>query len=115
MGDDAMQKQLHDVSSELSGPARDPILTAIAVFKFGKALPLIILGLGALQLIRTEVREQAPEIFVALGQTVDVVPGQRLRVFGMPVGERWHTPDGLAMVGPRAFGLDVDPVRVGAP
>jgi DUF917 family protein len=48
-------------------------------------------------------------------QTVDVVPGQRLRVFGMPVGERWHTPDGLAMVGPRAFGLDVDPVRVGAP
>jgi hypothetical protein len=48
----------------------------------------------------------------AVLQTVDVVPGQRLQVLAMPVGERWHTPDGLALVGPRAFGLDVDPVRL---
>jgi uncharacterized protein len=47
-------------------------------------------------------------------QTVDVVAGQRVHVVGMPVGECWHTRDGLALVGPRAFGLDVDPVPVAA-
>ncbi|WP_028935951.1 DUF917 domain-containing protein [Pseudonocardia spinosispora] len=47
-------------------------------------------------------------------QTVDVVVGQRLHVIGAPVGDRWHTGAGTALVGPRAFGYDIDPVRVGA-
>lgn len=47
-------------------------------------------------------------------QTVDVAVGQRVHVVAIPVDERWHTPEGIALVGPRAFGLDVDPVRVGS-
>lgn len=34
--------------------------------------------------------------------------GQRLHVIGMPAHERWHTPGGLALAGPRAFGYDMD-------
>jgi len=44
-------------------------------------------------------------------QTIDVLVGQRVHVVAMPVGDAWHTPDGVALVGPRAFGLDVDAVR----
>jgi len=47
-------------------------------------------------------------------QTVDVVVGQRLRVVGMPVDERWHAQDAIGLVGPAAFGLDIRPVRVGS-
>ncbi|MFE6610679.1 DUF917 domain-containing protein [Amycolatopsis sp. NPDC057786] len=47
----------------------------------------------------------------ALVQTVDLDVGQDVHVITGPVDERWHTPGGLAMVGPRAFGYDVDPVR----
>ncbi|WP_033292660.1 DUF917 domain-containing protein [Amycolatopsis jejuensis] len=32
--------------------------------------------------------------------------GQRLHVIAMPAHERWRTPDGLALAGPRAFGYD---------
>jgi uncharacterized membrane protein (DUF2068 family) len=53
---------------------RDRILTLIALFKFGKALLLIALGLGALQLIRSDIREQANRMFEALGSSIDVVP-----------------------------------------
>ncbi|GAA1379522.1 DUF917 domain-containing protein [Pseudonocardia kongjuensis] len=49
----------------------------------------------------------------AVLQTVDVVVGQQVHVVALPVDERWHRPDGYALAGPRAFGLDVDPVRVG--
>jgi DUF917 family protein len=28
-----------------------------------------------------------------------------------PCDERWHTPAGIELVGPRYFGYDVDPVR----
>lgn len=51
----------------------------------------------------------------AVLQTVDVVVGQQVHVVALPVDERWHRPEGYALAGPRAFGLDVDPVRVGAP
>jgi hypothetical protein len=44
-------------------------------------------------------------------QTVDVLVGQRVHVVAMPVGEAWHTEGGIALAGPRAFGLDVDAVR----
>ncbi|GGM60609.1 DUF917 domain-containing protein [Microbacterium saperdae] len=37
--------------------------------------------------------------------------GQRVRVISCPSDERWHTEDGIALVGPRYFGYDVDPVR----
>jgi DUF917 family protein len=32
--------------------------------------------------------------------------GQRVRVITAPSDERWHTPEALAMVGPRYFGYD---------
>ncbi|WP_037347694.1 DUF917 domain-containing protein [Sciscionella sediminilitoris] len=47
----------------------------------------------------------------ALQQTVDLVTGQEVRVITGPVDHRWHTPEGLRMVGPRAFGYPVDAVR----
>lgn len=34
--------------------------------------------------------------------------GQRVRVIAAPSDERWHSPEALAMVGPRYFGYDVD-------
>lgn len=43
-------------------------------------------------------------------QTVDVLVGQRVHVVAMPVGGPWHTPEGIALAGPRAFGLNIDAV-----
>ena len=43
-------------------------------------------------------------------QTIDVLVGQRVHVVAMPVGGIWHSPEGIALAGPRAFGLDVDAV-----
>jgi DUF917 family protein len=34
--------------------------------------------------------------------------GQRVTVLGAPCDARWRTPEGLALVGPRAFGYDLD-------
>lgn len=47
----------------------------------------------------------------ALVQTTDVALGQEVHIVSGPVDDRWHTPEGLAMIGPRAFGYTVDPVR----
>jgi DUF917 family protein len=40
--------------------------------------------------------------------------GQRVAVIGAPCDERWHTPQGIELVGPRYFGYDLDPVRAGS-
>jgi DUF917 family protein len=40
--------------------------------------------------------------------------GHRVSVVGAPSDERWHTPAGIELVGPRYFGYDIDPVRVAA-
>ena len=37
--------------------------------------------------------------------------GQRVRVVSAPADERWHSPGGIALAGPRYFGYDIDPVR----
>lgn len=37
--------------------------------------------------------------------------GQRVRVITAPSDPRWHTPDGLALVGPSYFGYDLPPYR----
>ncbi|MEU5693234.1 DUF917 domain-containing protein [Actinosynnema sp. NPDC020468] len=38
--------------------------------------------------------------------------GQRVAVIAAPADPRWHTPEGLALAGPRYFGYDHDPIRV---
>jgi DUF917 family protein len=38
--------------------------------------------------------------------------GHRVRVLAAPADERWHSPEGIELVGPRYFGYDTDPVRV---
>jgi len=38
--------------------------------------------------------------------------GARIVVVGMPCDDQWRTPEGLAVVGPRAFGYDLDYVPV---
>lgn len=48
----------------------------------------------------------------AVMQTVDLVVGQRVHVVAMPADPRWHTDDGITLAGPRAFGYDIEPVRV---
>ncbi|HEY2041288.1 MAG TPA: DUF917 domain-containing protein [Jatrophihabitans sp.] len=40
--------------------------------------------------------------------TEELAYGQRMRVIAMPAHERWLTPPGLELVGPRAFGYDFD-------
>lgn len=39
--------------------------------------------------------------------------GARVSVVAAPCDPRWHSPEGIALVGPRYFGYDLDPVRVG--
>ncbi|MFD2467756.1 DUF917 domain-containing protein [Amycolatopsis silviterrae] len=46
-----------------------------------------------------------------LTQTVELSAGQEVHVIASPVDDRWHTPEGYAAAGPRAFGYAVDPVR----
>lgn len=41
--------------------------------------------------------------------------GQRVSVVAAPCDERWHSPAGLALVGPRYFGYDTDAVRAVPP
>jgi len=38
--------------------------------------------------------------------------GHRVSVLGAPADPRWHSPEGIELVGPRYFGYDHDPVRV---
>jgi len=38
--------------------------------------------------------------------------GHRVSVVAAPADERWHSPGGIELVGPRYFGYDTDPVRV---
>jgi DUF917 family protein len=45
-------------------------------------------------------------------QSPDVVAGQQVHVVASPVDPCWHTDAGRALVGPRAFGIDLDCVRV---
>lgn len=40
--------------------------------------------------------------------------GHRVSVVVAPCDERWHSPEGIALVGPRYFGYDVDPTRCDA-
>ncbi len=40
--------------------------------------------------------------------------GYRVAVIGIPCPEKWRTPEGLALVGPRYFGYDIDYVPVEA-
>ncbi|MEJ7647752.1 MAG: DUF917 domain-containing protein [Nakamurella sp.] len=37
--------------------------------------------------------------------------GQRVSILGAPCDERWHSPAGIALVGPRYFAYETDPVR----
>jgi uncharacterized protein len=37
--------------------------------------------------------------------------GQRVSVLAAPSDERWHSPAGIDLVGPRYFGYDLDPIR----
>jgi uncharacterized protein len=41
--------------------------------------------------------------------------GQRVVVLAAPCDPRWHTPEGVQLVGPRYFGYDIDPIRIGIP
>ena len=38
--------------------------------------------------------------------------GQRVCVLAAPSDPRWHTPEGIALAGPRYFGYDIDPIGV---
>ena len=40
--------------------------------------------------------------------------GQRVHVLALPAHERWHTPEGIALAGPRAFGYDLDYIPFGS-
>lgn len=59
-------------------PQRDRILTLIALFKFVKGVTLVALGVTALRLIGSDLKEQARAMFEALGNSIDVVPVLRL-------------------------------------
>ncbi len=45
--------------------------------------------------------------------TETLANGQRLEVIGMPCAPEWHQPGMLDLVGPRAFGYDIDYVPFG--
>jgi DUF917 family protein len=37
--------------------------------------------------------------------------GHRIALIAAPCDDRWHTPEGIELVGPRYFGYELDPVR----
>lgn len=76
----------------------DRIIAAIAIFKFVKVVALVGLGLGALQMIRSDWAEQARALFDTLGQSVDVIPVLHLlhTIGALP-------PDRLRLLGVGAF------------
>jgi DUF917 family protein len=52
-----------------------------------------------------------PETYRPLTTLGDIIPGRRVTVFGMKALDPvWHTPAGHALLGPRHFGFDFDPV-----
>lgn len=61
-----------------------------------------------------------PDLLMALdADTGDPIPteglrfGFRVTIVAMPCDEKWRTPEGLAIVGPRAFGYEIDYEPVG--
>ncbi|HYH30863.1 MAG TPA: DUF917 domain-containing protein, partial [Pseudonocardia sp.] len=65
-----------------------------------------------------EVVATTPDLIMVLDQdtgepitTEALRYGNRVTVAVAPCDERWHSPEGIALVGPRYFGYDVDPVR----
>jgi hypothetical protein len=65
-----------------------------------------------------EVEVSTPDLIIVLdaetGEPITTEAlrfGQRVSVLGAPCDERWHSPGGLALVGPRYFGYDTDAVR----
>jgi DUF917 family protein len=59
-----------------------------------------------------------PDLIIVLDQdtgepvtTEGLRYGHRVSIVVAPCDERWHSPEGIALVGPRYFGYDVDPVR----
>ncbi|MDV6270648.1 DUF917 domain-containing protein [Rhodococcus globerulus] len=90
-------------------------------------------GIGSIDVLRIDQQSEnliasingvpistVPDIITVLdGETGTVVPitslsrGQHIRVVALPGDPRWHTPHAATLVGPRAFGFDIDPVSVG--
>jgi DUF917 family protein len=74
-----------------------------------------------LALLDGDVVASAPDLIVVLdGETGEPVTteglryGQRVVVLGAPCDDRWRTPEGLALAGPRVFGYEHDFVPVEA-
>ena len=66
-----------------------------------------------------EVRASVPDLICTLDResgeavtTEGLRYGQRVSVIAAPADPRWHTPEGIALAGPRYFGYDHDPVGV---
>lgn len=94
-----MSSKLHQpVSGEKPPHHADRVLRLIAVFKYVKAILLIAIGLGTLQLIRSDLREQARLMFETLGSSIDALPVIRLlrEIGALPAGR-------LRLVGVGAF------------
>lgn len=71
--------------------------------------------------IGDEVAATTPDLIIILerdtGEPVTTEAlryGQRVSVIAAPADERWHSEGGIGLAGPRYFGYDIDPVRVGA-
>ena len=69
--------------------------------------------------IDDEIRVTVPDLITVLdidtGEPITTEAmryGNRVVVIGIPCTEKWRTPEGLALVGPRYFGYDVDYVPV---
>ncbi len=65
-----------------------------------------------------ELQVTAPDLIIVLdAETGEPITtegmrfGHRVRVIAAPCDERWHSPEGIALVGPRYFGYDTDPLR----
>ncbi|MCG3753348.1 DUF917 domain-containing protein [Amycolatopsis sp. Poz14] len=66
-----------------------------------------------------EVRASVPDLICTLDResgeavtTEGLRYGQRVTVIAAPADPRWHTPEGIALAGPRYFGYDLDPIGV---
>ncbi|WP_040159201.1 DUF917 domain-containing protein [Mobilicoccus massiliensis] len=84
----------------------------------GRELELLFQNENLVALLDGEPVVTTPDLIIVLGEdtgepitTEALRYGQRVRVVAAPADERWHSPAGIDLAGPRYFGYDLDPLR----
>lgn len=88
----------------------------------GRQMDLRFQNENLIAMVDGQVVASVPDLIMAVNvDTGEPIPaeglryGYRVAIVAMPCHEMWKTDEGLAVVGPRAFGYDMDHTPIGAP